>query len=441
MEPDIRDPEVIQLWRHRPGELDATICVGIAFACIVSVVVALLGEHLLWDNYGPRHPAAWQHMLGAVVLGSVAIAALAPVEQLSRFLRVAIALPIAHAIAMLLVWICWAPRVLALPRFYITSIFLEVLPIPLVAGGGALLLIAIGSLISRRERMHAFVMLALWTLLLVGLWLPIASMVWCRVTHFTGDTNFPHPDRLIVLVLVPPLVLGTLLTALAIRLPATFALWRQRIAIGIGILLAAAVATRLGKIDPYYIVYANFVHVLLALGFVAIGSLAALGVTTWWRGRRARRQLAAGIAGMLVLDDDATDIAGCFEITSWLRGPRALLQPFTLVTKTGSIVVHGGAELVVPVPATTTQLLVGEALGVLRHRDQVIVAGLEHATDGDPYRGSSAALGSGRVIVGSSDQHYGLAHVALTLWRPCFAYLMILIAIGVPAMIAAFSFT
>src|SRR5262249_43047900 len=154
----------------------------------------------------------------------------------------------------------------------------------------------------------------------------------------------------------------------------------------------------------YYIVYSNFVHVLLALGFVAIGSLTALGVATWWRARRAHRQLATGIAGTLVLDDDATDIAGCFEITSWLRGPRALLRPFTLVTKTGSVVVHGGAELLVPVPATTTQLLVGEAFAVLRHRDPVVVGGLEHATEGDPYRGSNAAIGAGRVIVGSPDQ-------------------------------------
>lgn len=84
-------------------------------------------------------------------------------------------------------------------------------------------------------------------------------------------------------------------------------------------------------------------------------------------------------------------------------------------------------------------------MSTLRRGDRVVIAGLVAGPaareEAHPFR-SSAVLtaGAGGISVAhASAERYGFANVALALWRPCVAYLAILIAIGIPSLVAAFA--
>jgi len=277
-------------------------------------------------------------------------------------------------------------------------------------------------------------MLALATFLVFGLWLPIASTIAYR--HPAFDFADTRPLATGALVFGPPLALATLFTAIAFRRPALFARRRRTAGLVVGALIAGVFATRVSGGENPYGLFGSLIHIAFALAFVAAGSLVALGGVTWFRMRRTRRAFASNVLAGTIEDDGETDI-GCFEIASWLRGPRAVLQPFTVVTAAGRLLIHGGAQLVVPLPAATTQLRVGESFVGLRAGDTVAITGLEVAGDAAPYRGLATPVGAGGVLVGRPEAHHGFAHVALTVWRPCVAYLAILLAVGVPGLLAA----
>jgi hypothetical protein len=299
-------------------------------------------------------------------------------------------------------------------------------------------------LIARRRRGelgHALVMLALTELLLFGLWLPIASALWCRELH--GGIDGPQVVTLIGFVLGPPWAAACAFTAIAVRRPSVLPRIRSYVAIGLCGLFVSAVATRITRAEDLCIVFGNFIHVLLAVAFVAVMALAVLGVRTWLRDRHARYLMsgASTLTGVVAAGDDDVDVVVSVEITSWLRGPRAMLRPFSVTTRAGDVPVPGGTW-VGPLSATTTQLRTGESVSALRCGDGVVVAGLVASRSGDrahPFRSSTAlTAGAGGIsIAHASAERHGFANVALALWRPCVAYLAILIAIGIPSLVAA----
>jgi hypothetical protein len=135
-----------------------------------------------------------------------------------------------------------------------------------------------------------------------------------------------------------------------------------------------------------------------------------------------------------VIVEDGTEPALGFEITSWLRGPRTVQRSFAISTPAGTIPVSG-AHLVAVLPAATTQLEVGECIAVLRPRDRVVIAGTGTAT-GAPFRSSAAPL-AGELYVAAADRAaVGFSHVALAMWRPAVAYLLIVVAVAIPALAA-----
>ena len=75
----------------------------------------------------------------------------------------------------------------------------------------------------------------------------------------------------------------------------------------------------------------------------------------------------------------------------------------------------------------------------MRQGDPVVVGGFVDADPAHPFRGSLAALPGDRgIVVAHADRTtFGDRDLALVLWRPCVAYLVIVVTIALPGLIAA----
>jgi hypothetical protein len=375
-----------------------------------------------------------------------------PPARISRFVRLAALLPVVLLGGMLAAWLLWILIDSRLPFLRYNAPL--VLRVPIAAAlAGMLAATCAAALAVRRRRAvpwpRALVTVALTELLLLGLWVPIASWWW----GYRRDVAWSWDDGivlslgpaagLIAIAVGPPLALATAFSALASRRPElvrrTAGLWGAALLL----LFAGSVAARLGASYEGYLVYVNLVHFLAAAVFVAAAALVAFVAGLWLRGRRARRRLAedrAPLVGVISGDaDDPRGIVACLELEGWLRGPRALVDAFEVSTGVGSVLVPIGAELAAQLPETSTVLEVGESVAVLRRGDRVVVGGLVEPPSDHPFRGTAALVpGPGGVVVRRHDDAgEDLASVALVAWRPCVALLIILTAVAIPALAAA----
>jgi hypothetical protein len=275
------------------------------------------------------------------------------------------------------------------------------------------------------------VVMALASLLAVGLWLPIACSWYCHGTSFWfswQDVGEAHPYRIAAFVLVPPLCAAFAYTLLQQRV-------RTIARIVVPIVFVLALAVRAEPSPLALAMYGNFVHLLLALVLTAIASIALLGLALLARARRAQRLLRTARTGTIVCDGAALVL----DIPSYLRGPRLLSQPFTIETRQGPLLVPPGVAIHARIPPITTQLRGNEALELARHGDQVLVGGFEEPDPSHPFRGSLAPQPGphGLVVARAGDTSFGDADVALAVWRPCVAYLVIGIAVALPGLISA----
>jgi hypothetical protein len=137
----------------------------------------------------------------------------------------------------------------------------------------------------RRSFRHTLTSLAATAFLLLGLWLPVASRLWCsamvaRSDYLDGDFKLAHPLALVAWMVALPVAAAAVITHFEARLS------RRVIRIGIGIGLACAIASRYGAqvattrcvgrmpaVDCPSLVFVSFVHAVLAGGIVACGSL------------------------------------------------------------------------------------------------------------------------------------------------------------------------
>jgi hypothetical protein len=439
-----REIHPVEVLSWRAGTIDPVLCGVVMFACAMSVAVASVGIHTMYGVYRwELEPVSFwkQNGIAAFVAGWI-VACGVPRWQLSRFLRIAVLLPIAHVIAMIGAWRVWESFTAAPTRI---DALIDTLPIYAVVVVGAVVFVIAAWLVTRRghryELAHGLVVISLVDLLLLGLWLPVASWLWCHDLH-DSNVDVAHPWPMVAFVLVPPLVAAIAIAATVIRRPHAMPALRRWGTPLLAVLFVCAISTRTDdEQDPYY-VYSNFVHVLIAVGFLAVMSLAVLGVSTWIRARRSRRMLASddAIEGIVTVTDD-DHVVACVEITSWLRGPRPIVRSCVLATAHGELPIPS-VQLAAPLPATTTTLAVGESVEALRSGDRVVVAGFERARGGHPFRGGQAPIaGVDGVYIGRRDADVSaFANVVLTLWRPCIAYLGILVVVGVPSLIAAFVF-
>jgi hypothetical protein len=235
------------------------------------------------------------------------------------------------------------------------------------------------------------------------------------------------PYRIAAFVLVPPLCAAITFTLLpsfrwlaTALLPFTFAF---------------AFAARLEPSFAALMMYGNFVHILLALTIAAVSSIGLLGLALLARARRASRMLRDVRTGRIECDGTAMALA----IPGWLRGPELISQAFTIRTAHHTLVVPAGVEILSPVPPITTQLRDGEALELARSGDQVVVGGFVEPETDHPFRSITAPQpGPDGIVVARADKTaFGDIDVALSLWRPSVAYLVIAVAVALPGLVAA----
>ena len=200
------------------------------------------------------------------------------------------------------------------------------------------------------------------------------------------------------------------------------------------VLAVAALGAYVGWSDPAARTFHYFLCVPLALVVVSGAALAALGVARWLEIVAARHALRAGALAGTIADDG---VAARVEIASWLRGPRTIVRAFAVATRHGDVLVPGG-HLVAALDPATTLLARGESRASLRSGDRVVLAGFGdgRGDDAHPFRASAAPVARGRVVIARAGEPLRPS-IGLALWRPSVAYLIVIVAIAIPALIGA----
>jgi hypothetical protein len=448
----IREALELTQWRQPAGTLKLWVRVALGLACVATIVLPFAGARVLWSQGAEAlHVPSWVFQNALAAFGAAGVFAAAfPRFAQSRYLRLALLLPIVHIATVAIAWPVWlaiANKIdTTVPRWYFLAV-----DIPMSAIiAGELVIVAIAAwCITRRRRdagaSHAFIMIALVDLLLLGLWLPLVAWAICRGDHFREIDPayaFEHVRRLTVLVVAPPLAVAIGYTAIAMnRVRDEQSVLSEHRTIEVGVvatLFVAAFGVRADAEPAARVVYANYIHVMLGALVVAAAGPVVLAITMWWRTRLARRRLrgdAGSFHGILVHDDRDQPVVGCHEIASWLRPPRARVRSFVVATASGEVPVHG-ARMIAPIDPATTVLSVGESFGALRAGDRVRVSS-SCPPGGAPFRTAAAPIvGSDPMIAPYGLPQLTFSDLALALWRPTVAYLVILVAIAVPALAA-----
>lgn len=443
---DIKPLGELEMWnRPAPGHVAPWVRVVVALAAVLGIVVVGAAAWNLWrmGGWSLRHDSHADHfvMLPMFVMAMLLVITWFPDGSVSRFVRLAVALPVIHAAAL----------VVAL--FYVPSLETKIgdrtpmmasMPVELWFGLGLLLFVVLGRLIGgRREWAHAFVMLALSFLLLLGLWLPIAAWFpakldaygyWAIATRRELERN---PELIAAAMLVPPLLIATLYTLCSVRMPRLARAGWLPIAILLSVLFVASSGARVLANNGAFLVHDNFIHLLLASVAIAIVSMVVLAASTWLVGRRTQVGLRAQARDGAISDDDS-DVVACLQITSWLRGPRLWMRSFVANTSNELLLVPSGATLATELPKISSGMRIGEAVVVLNKRDAITLGGFVEREVGDsPFRAAKMTVpGPSGITVGRREpMSTPIETMLLTAWRPAVAYLLILIAIVVPSLI------
>ncbi|HUS27394.1 MAG TPA: hypothetical protein VMZ53_02765 [Kofleriaceae bacterium] len=452
------DDPAMMLRAAGPGSVATWVRWLVASACVVTVLALLIGGNLLVRElawFDEQSQGQFWMRRGIAYLAMFAIiGCLLPGSRLSRFLHAAIVLPILHAVLVVIGWNLWQHELPMLSNMSDGRAFAAWFPFSKVA------LIAIPStalvagVIARRRKAewaHAFTMLSLSMLLLVGLWMPIALGLWgnapgdtwvtdpvvedYRVSYF--KTLLPHPLEMTLLIVIPPIVAGIAYTTLSLRRSAWVRAHRKGFIIATSILLGLAILFRMGAAASPMVLYSNFVPLLLVGVLVAVSALVALAFSMLMRGYRLRRRFISQERMVGVVVADSKEPIFGFEIPSWLRGPRLVQRTFAISTSQGTIPVTG-AELVAPLPTGTTLLGRDETLGLIHPGDTVIIAG-QTEDAGGPFRSTTAPLAGSLYVAPADVERAGLVSAALAMWRPCVAYLLIVTAVALPGLAALLS--
>ena len=426
--------------RKSPGKLDDWIGFVVAGASIVTFVSVALGVDLVFNQIDRAVDRGWVPYGLTFIAAFCVLAAWLPPARFSRSLRGAVLLPAIHCLIVALAWPAWH----GLARFIndpstATELATQFPVAPAAAAtiGG---FIVFACAVARRrsgEWLHGFIMLALTELLLLGLWLPISCSIW---PGGAGEWWTPAEPLLVdvtgrvALSAVPPTVIALAFTAFALRRPAKLLELRRLFGMLALALLVVAFAFRADASAREMVLYSNLMPMLLTAMIVAIAALLIFGVALGVRASRAQRRFTRNKRsdGVIVVDGD--EPAAGFEITSWLRGPRIVQRPFAVCIAGATIPVRG-AHLVATLPPATSQLRTGESYAVLRPGDRVMIAGHNDAS-GDPFRTSAAPIANQLFVAPADRASTGFAHVALAMWRPCVAYLLIVVAVALPALAA-----
>ena len=462
MRREIRELDLLDLSRPAAGSVAPWVKHVIGCAAITAIVVALVAARAIWnmEALGTRLDGLWFRNGLALATAAAVAAVLALSPRGARAVRLASLLPVILLAGMLLAWAGWA---LIAPRLtFLRQVAPLILDLPIgavlaaMAGATCLAALAVyprgglrGGPRGRDAWMRTVVVVALVDLLLLGLWLPLASRWWGSHGGVRWDLEAGHElvlgslPRLLALVLGPPLLGAAAFAALALRRPVLALRARGLWTAALLLLFIAALLARLTDSDRGFLVYLNLVHFLLAGACVATAALVAFVASLGLRGRSARARLLrdrAPVTGVIPDErDGSSTLVACLELEGWLAGPRALVDSFEVRTPTGRIPIPAGAELAASLPAVSTVLHVGEAVSVIRRGDRVVVSGLVTPPADHPFRSSGALVPGpdGIVVRRHDDTGDGFASISLVAWRSCVALLLILSAVAIPGLAAA----
>ncbi|NVB83341.1 MAG: hypothetical protein HOV81_33525 [Kofleriaceae bacterium] len=433
--------------RGAPGALRSWIRGVVAAAALLTVAMVGLGGQLLYGQLDWAHSSGqwWlREGVALLVVGWIALSFVIPARN-SPFIRLAVLLPVAHAGAIAIGWTLWS-RVATHVTLDARSPLAAELPLAKLALVASLVFVLVALLVAKRrsgEWVHGFAVLALSELLLVGLWLPTVAAVWDAPTPSYMVTEpgwLAQLPKLVAWVVVPPTLAAIAYTVLVLRRSRWLAA-RKRLAVNtVTTLFCLACLARLSADADAMILYAHFVPVLLVAAVVAIAAIVSLAGVLATRALVIHRRFSSRERVRGVVTADGTELALGVEISSWLRGPRVVQRSFSVATAHGMIPVSG-ANLVAAIPAASTQLETGEALGVVRPGDTVEIAGHVATPSvepgaGDPFRTLAGPSAEAIWIAPVCGERGGFASLALELWRPCVAYLLIVTALAVPALAA-----
>ncbi len=414
-------------------------------AAITTLVIAMLVPQLLlqvdpylrFDHDSLRYGLA---VIAALVIAS-AFASRSPVAAAPR---VAILLPLVHLVVMGAAWMGWTVLWPGLPHAHEQVPLVDMIPISAVVAVLATVIVVSAHLVARRGRrevVHVVVMIALVEVLLLGLWLPIASHLVLPAglaeQWTAGSRMLASPACMLAVALVPPTACAILYTAIVTRRPRWATRLRPFVVASLVIVLVAGIGLRMHASAMVLMVYLNLLPWLLASSLVAVAAIVQLSLSGLVSARRHRflvSRAARQYTGVIAGAED--EIIGSVEIRSWLRGPEVVVHGFEVETAHGSIPVPPGAILAAPLPLATSVLRRGEGSVLLRGGAVVGLCGLSEPAGGAPFRGTIAPIADGaEIVVGTEDPRQpGLGQAALAAWRPCVAYLVIFVIAALPAL-------
>lgn len=334
-EPEVmhyRTVEPFELWgRPSPGSPSRWVALVIAACWVVTIGVVVAAPLALASLADERSaPPSWWATIGpaAAVVGF--LIAVASWRRVGCALRVAAALPAAQLIAAIAMWAMSASYRGDLPRFDELTPILKQWPIHRTLGVVAIATVGAAWLVTPRgARLPGLVTMALVHLLVLGLWLPLASspavewIGWDSRVEFgplreVWELHIGH--RVTAFLFVPPLALAAVATAIAARRPG----WLYRCRIPLAIVLGGWWIIACGsQADGYRyqrVLFGNMLHVLIAACVVAVGSLAVLATAAARRSGRLRRRATnwrrATVSGV------NPEVVGLVALAGWFRGLR-----------------------------------------------------------------------------------------------------------------------
>lgn len=397
---------VEQGW-HRPhdGRVDRWVSLAVVAAVIATFALTNLG----FADVAIAGNAMWWIVTGLDV-GFVALLiaiALAP-SRLSITVRVAFWIPCFHLVAGVIAAIACVTVHVEIDRS--SDVAVTALTMPETFAIVTVAVMLGGAVAARRshEVPRAVASVTLATLLLFGVWLPIALNI-----------LRPQDVASCLVILAPPLVVGALYTAISLRRP-----FLGRVGAEVLAPVGVVVATSYAYVIPVVRDYTSFLPWLIALAVVSIASIIGLAVASYRRPARIDDAIEGTVTSHEV-------VAG-FVLHSWLRGPEPFVEAHEVRTAHGVVRVPSGTRLVSPLPRSTTTTRRGECVPVLAGNARVRLVGFVPVDGGSPFRDAHAVIsGEHPEIHLASDEADPRDQLVLAAWRPAVAYLAI-VAIVAP---------
>src|SRR3954468_13076724 len=119
----IREAFELAQWRQPAGTVKPWVRLALALACVATIVIPFAGARMLWFHGADAvHVPAWLFQNGLAMFAALGVFACAyPRFSQSRYLRLAVLLPIVHIATVAIAWPAWlaiADKIDSVPRWY-----------------------------------------------------------------------------------------------------------------------------------------------------------------------------------------------------------------------------------------------------------------------------------------------------------------------------------